>query len=85
MAESLLLKWGTIKGREVETDASREALKRFIDLGMSMSAMSQDMTSEHKKALCDLIDAIDGEIMNDWSGETLSKEAAKKYVMEYRA
>lgn len=83
MSEHLLLKWGTLKGWEVETDKSREALKRYMDDGMCASAMLQKDTQGQKQALCDLIDAIDGEITNDWSGETLSKEKAKEYVLEY--
>jgi hypothetical protein len=27
---------------------------------------------------------LDGEIQNDWSGETYTKEEAKKYLREYR-
>lgn len=83
MAESLLLKWGTLKGWDLETDRSREALKKYADFGMKFSAMSQHDTPEQKAALCDLIDAIDGEIQNDWSGEMMTKEEAKRYVMEY--
>ena len=85
MSEHLLLKWGTLKGWEVETDKSREALGRYADLGMSMSRMMQRDTPEQKQALCDLIDAIDGEIVLDWTGERVTKDEAKKYVMDYRA
>jgi hypothetical protein len=81
--ESLLLKWGTLKGWDLRTDASRAAAQRYADFGMSMGAMQQRDTDEQKRALCDLIDAIDGEIVNDWSGETLTKEEAKRYVLGY--
>lgn len=84
MSEHLLLKWGTLKGWNVETDKSRAALQRYFDGGVCMSAAMQDDTADQKQALCDLIDAIDGEVQNDWSGEMLTKDAAKKYVMEYR-
>lgn len=50
-----------------------------------MGAMQQRDTPEQKQALCDLIDAIDGEILNDWTGKTMTKDEAKKYVTEYRA
>lgn len=83
--EYLLLKWGTLKGWNLESDASFAAAQRYMDGGVSMSAMAQRDTPEQKQALCDLIDAIDGPITNDWSGEDLSKEDAKKYVLEYRA
>jgi hypothetical protein len=84
MAEHLLLKWGTIKGWQLESDKSREAAQKYADFGMSMSAMAQHDTDEQKKALCELIDVVDGEIVNDWSGEAMTKDEAKKYVMEYR-
>ena len=48
-----------------------------------MSAALQDDTAEQKTALCALIDAVDGLIYNDWTGENMTKDAAKKYVMEY--
>lgn len=84
MAESLLLKWGTLKGWNLQSEKAMEALNRYADLGMCASAAMQRDTPDQKKALCDLIDAVDGEIQNDWSGEILTKEDAKKYVMEYR-
>lgn len=81
--EHLLLKWGTLKGWLVETETSRAALKKYAEFGMSLGAMQQRDTPDQKQALCDLIDAIDGPIENDWSGETMTKDAAKKYVLEY--
>lgn len=83
MTEYLQLKWGTLKGWKIETDKSRAAFERYLDGGFSSSAAMQRDTPDQKQALCDLIDAIDGEIKNDWSGETMSKEDAKKYVMEF--
>lgn len=83
MSEHLLLKWGTLKGWNLETEKSRAAAQRYADMGMTPGAMQQRDTPEQKQALCDLIDAIDGEIVNDWSGERMSKDEAKKYVMEY--
>jgi len=83
-SEYLLLKWGTLKGWDVNTDASRAALRKYHEDPVSMSAMAQRDTSRQTEALCDLIDAIDGEITNDWSGETMTKDEAKKYVREYR-
>lgn len=83
MAEHLSLKWGTLKGWKLESEKSREAARKYAAHGMSAGAMTQRDTAEQKQALCDLIDAVDGEITNDWSGETLTKDEAKKYVMEY--
>jgi hypothetical protein len=82
--EHLLLKWGTLKGWKLESDAARAAFRRYADAGMSLGAMQQRDTPEQQQALCDLIDAIDGPITNDWSGESLSKDAAKDYIRNYR-
>lgn len=81
--ESLTLKWGTIKGWDLRTDKSRAIMQRYADLGMSFGAMQQRDTPEQKQIICELIDAIDGEIDNDWTGEVMTKEAAKEYVMNY--
>lgn len=83
MSESLSLKWGTLKSWDIESEAAKAALKKWADGGVSFSAMSQRNSDEQRQALCELIDAVDGPIVNDWSGETLSKEEAKKYVLEY--
>lgn len=82
--EYLLLKWGTLKGWRVESEAAKAALQRYHEGPTSMSAMAQRDTDSQKLAICELIDAIDGPITNDWSGEVYaSKAAAKAYVMEY--
>lgn len=84
MAEHLLLKWGTLKGWELESEASRSAMKRYLEAGnVSAGAMSQHDNLAQKVAICNLIDAIDGKIQNDWTGETMTKDEAKKYVMGY--
>lgn len=84
MSEYLLLKWGTLKGWNLETDKSRVAAQKYADFGMSMGAMQQHDTTEQKQALCELIDAVDGPITNDWSGEKMTKDEAKNYVLGYR-
>jgi hypothetical protein len=84
MAESLLLKWGTLKGWHVESDKCRELIKRYHELGVSFSCMTQRDTPEQTQIICDLIDAIDGPIENDWVGCEMTKDEAKKYVRDYR-
>lgn len=82
--EYLLLKWGTLKGWDLgNNEKAKAAAQRYADGGMSLSAMAQHDTPEQKQALCDLIDAIDGDIQNDWSGEKYTKDEAKAYVREY--
>ncbi len=83
--DSLLLKWGTLKGWDLNSPAACEAAKAYAAAGeMSASAMHQRDTPAQKQALCDLIDAIDGPIQNDWSGEEMTKAEAKAYVLNYR-
>lgn len=86
MAESLELKWGTLKGWDVSEDGPAfAAIKKYHDAGsVQFSVMAQHDNEEQKKALCEAIDAVDGEIWNDWDGVVMTKEDAKKYVMEYR-
>lgn len=87
MSESLTLKWGTLKAWNVQSEPAKAALQRYADAGpTSMSAMMQHDTPEQKDAICDLIDALDIEVVyNDWSGEEMTKDEAKKYVREYGA
>jgi hypothetical protein len=84
MTEHLLLKWGTIKGWHDLTEKSVEIMRRLFPKGVPFSAMSDRLDPERQTILCELIDQLDGEIKNDWSGEIMSKDEAKKYVMEYR-
>ena len=84
MAEHLLLKWGTLKGWDVTgNDAAFAAIKRYHEQPTAFGCAQQHDTADQKQALCDLIDAINGDIRNDWTGETLTKQAAKDYVMNY--
>ena len=85
MAESLTLKWGTLKAWDLNEDGAAFAiLKKWNELGSSPSAMAQDDTAEQKKLICELIDAVDcEEVYLDWDGKHVSKDEAKKYVTEY--
>jgi hypothetical protein len=86
MADELLLKWGTLKAWHFTSEAAQAAFRRYVAAGeQSLSAMAQRDTPEQKAALCEIIDAADCEIVNDWTGEVMSKDDAKKYVMEYRS
>lgn len=84
MAASIDLKWGTIKGWDgmEEGHPARAALERYLDSGQGLSAM-QRQTDEQRKLICDVIDAVDGDINNVWNGCTITKEAAKEYVLNY--
>jgi len=82
-AESLTLKWGTVKGWDGLSEKSQEIMKRFFADGVSMSAMTDHPDAGRREILCELIDQLDGEIWNDWEGGTMTKDEAKKYVREY--
>jgi len=44
--------------------------------------MAQKDSPEQKQALLDAIDLMD-EIWDDWEGVKITREEAKKYVLEY--
>jgi len=79
----ITLKWGTLKSWNVKSAEGKALLEKYGELGYSMSAMAQHDTPEQKEIICKLIDLMPGEIYIDWNGEYVSKEAAKKYVLEY--
>lgn len=82
----LCLKWGTFKGWELKSESALAFTKKpeYQDLKWSMSAITQVMTDKHKQFICELIDACNCDtICLDWEGKEVSKEEAKKYIMEY--
>lgn len=82
--EYLTLKWGSLKSWNIENGKGRELLKKYFDLGVQMSAMMQHDTPEQKDIICQIIDECDVEtVYLDWDDKDISKEDAKKYVMEY--
>ena len=83
--DKLALKWGTLKAWNFTNNDKAQALfAQWNALGSSMSAMAQRDTPEQKDLICQMIDAVDCEIYLDWDGKYVSKDEAKKYVMEYR-
>lgn len=88
MSESLTLKWGTLKAWNLnEGGPAFEALKRYHEIApVSLSVALQRDTLEQKATICEIIDALDAEtVYVDWEDESVSKEDAKRYVMEYGA
>ncbi len=80
----LTLKWGTLKAWNVEgNEAAIQLMKRYNEIGSSFSAMCQRDTPEQKEIICKLIDLMPGEIYLSWDGKYVSKDEAKKYVLEY--
>lgn len=82
MPNVLTLKWGTVKGWELETDEAVAALQKWADHGISMSAACQHETPEQKQALIEAIDHMDS-IWLDWEGKEVSRDEAKEYVRNY--
>jgi hypothetical protein len=83
-ADSITLKWGTLKSWDIHSDAGMALLKRYHEIGCSASAMAQQDTPEQKEIICQLIDNCAGDtIYLDWDGEEVSKEKAKEYVRNY--
>lgn len=80
----LTLKWGTLKSWNLSgLPEAQVLLERYDELGSSISAMSQRDTPEQKEIICKLIDLVPGEIYLDWDAKYVSKEQAKKYVLDY--
>ena len=79
----IALKWGTLKGWDVEEES--EILRKINEFlkGAPVSCMADKPDETRKKLLCEIIDMVDGEIENDWTGEPLTKDQAKEYVMNY--
>jgi len=85
MSESLILKWGSLKGWELHSEVSMAALQKYFDAGtVSMSAALQRDNADQKTALLDLIDVVDCEtVCLDWDGKNVSKDKAKEYILNY--
>jgi hypothetical protein len=79
----ITLKWGTLKSCHFTSDKGKALLKKYHELGSSLSAMTQHDTDEQKQLICEMIDIVPGKIFLDWDGIYVSKADAKKYVMEY--
>ena len=84
MPASLKLKWGNVKGWDgfEEGTPAWAALEKWHDSGPGISAMERT-TSDQRELICGIIDAVDGEIWNDWDGKAMSKDEAKAYVRDY--
>lgn len=81
--KELLFKWGTLKGWDGVTGKCKKLLEEYFKDGISMSCMTDRPDENRKKILCQLIDEFDGTFYNDWEGKQMTKDEAKKYVMEY--
>ena len=85
MSESLTLKWGTLKAWSLdENSPAFEALKKYHEEPVTMGAAQQSDTESQKQAIIEIIEKLDADfVWNDWTGEKMTKDEAKKYVREY--
>jgi hypothetical protein len=87
--EYLTLKWGTLKAWDFQQPKTQALFKEWCELGWTWSADGcvialWRMTPRQKELICEIIDALDAETVHlDWDGVDVSKEDAKRYVMEY--
>lgn len=82
--DHLTLKWGSLKSWHLTSPKGKELLQKYFDLGSSASAITHHDTPEQKDLICQMIDECGAaEIYLAWDGKSVSKDEAKKYVMEY--
>lgn len=79
----LTLKWGTLKGWNLTSVQGMRLLREYFKIGACMSCAMQKDTPRQKEIVLELIDLMPGKIYLDWDGKYVTKEQAKKYVMEY--
>lgn len=83
--DHLTLKWGTLKSWHLSSERGRNLLEEYFSLGSSGSAMLQKDTPRQKELICQIIDECAAPtVYLDWDGVDVSKDEAKRYVMEYR-
>lgn len=79
----ITLKWGTLKAWHLSNPALEPLIEEYNKEGHSLSAMLQRDTPRQKEIICEMIEIIGKPVYNDWSGEEMSADEAKLYVMEY--
>lgn len=81
---SLTLKWGTLKAWDFRYNPkAQKAYKEYCEIGSTASAMMQKDTPRQKELIIEMIDAVPGQICNDWTGKMMTKKEAKEYVLNY--
>lgn len=80
----ITLKWGTLKSWCLTNPALDPLIEEYNNEGgSSISAMAQRDTPRQKEIICEMIEIIGKPVYNDWSGEEMTIEEAKEYVMNY--
>ena len=84
--DSLSLKWGTLKAWHFPDNEPAQALLReYMEIGSSVSAMTQKDTPRQKEIICELIDVGNCKegVYLDWDGKHIPKDEAKDYIRNY--
>jgi hypothetical protein len=79
----ILLKWGSLKGWEMNSEKGKQLGDEYLKHGRSMSAMAQKDDPRQKEIILEMIDECDGSIQNDWDGNHYTKQQAKDYITGY--
>ena len=62
--DELSLKWGSLKSWNIKSEGASLALNKYFEAGeVSASAMMQNDNEAQKAALCELIDAVNVEVV----------------------
>jgi len=82
--DRLVLKFGTWKEWDFHSKEAKKLIDEYDKIGTSLGCATQHDTPRQKEILCKLIDIGDFKrVYLDWDAKWVSKEDAKKYVMEY--
>lgn len=74
--DRLVIELGRLKEIRAASPGARAALERY---SAGVSAGAED--ADRKALLCALIDAVHGDILDEWTWTTISKADAKRQVM----
>jgi hypothetical protein len=77
------LKWGTVKSYNIQNEETWVLMEKYLEAGVSMSAMAQRDTDEQKELLCQVLESIGEPVYLEWDGEYVSVEEAKEYIRNY--
>jgi hypothetical protein len=84
MTDYLGLKFGTTKEVSLDSPIAVAAYYRYRPNGAPIAINMREESADEKRLLCDLIDAVEtvgGRIVDEWSGNRMTAEQAKRYVM----
>jgi HD-like signal output (HDOD) protein len=77
------LKWGTVKSYNIQNKETWAIMEKYLDAGVSASAMTQRDTNEQKELLCQVLESIGEPVYLEWYAKYVSVEEAKEYIRNY--